>query len=162
MYHTHAHEVAQLGGGLYGPLLVLEPGQPRDTTIDRVLMLSTSGPFAHSPPNVNGDTIPRPLELRKGTTYRLRFLSLAPHDVKLVRLLRDTVLQRWRPVAKDGATLPAHQSIMRPARLTVAIGETWDVELTPSEAREMTLEILTLGRAGLPPVRSRVPVVVRE
>jgi FtsP/CotA-like multicopper oxidase with cupredoxin domain len=162
MYHTHAHEVEQMGGGLYGPLLVLEPGQPRDTTTDRVLMLSTSGPFAQSPPNVNGDTIARPLELRKGTTYRLRFLSLAPHDVKLIRLLADTVLQRWRLLAKDGATVPVQQSVLRPARLTVAIGETWDVEFTPSEAREMTLEILTLGRVGLPPVRSRVPVVVRE
>jgi FtsP/CotA-like multicopper oxidase with cupredoxin domain len=162
MYHTHAHEVAQMGGGLYGPLLVLEPGQPRDTTTDRVFMLSTSGPFAQSPPNVNGDSVARPLELRKGITYRLRFLSLAPHDVKVIRLLADTVLQRWRPLAKDGATLPAHQSGMRPARLTMGTGETWDVELTPAEAREMALEILTLGRAGLAPVRTRVPVVVRE
>jgi hypothetical protein len=51
---------------------------------------------------------------------------------------------------------------MRTARLTMGTGETWDVELTPAEARTMSLEILTLGRAGLAPVRSRVPVVVRE
>ena len=162
MYHTHAHEVDQMGGGLYGPLLVLEPGQQRDTTTDRVIMMSTSGPYAQSPPNVNGDTAVVPLELRKGTTYRLRFLALAPHDVKVVRLLADTVLQRWRPVAKDGATLPAHQAVARPARLMMGTGETWDVELMPSEARELTLDILTTGRVGLPPVRTRIPVYVRE
>ena len=162
MYHTHAHEVDQMGGGLYAPLIVLEPGQQRDTTTDRVIMLSTSGPFAQSPPNVNGDTTVVPLELRKGTTYRLRFLAIAPHDTKAVRLFADTVLQRWRPVAKDGAALPPHQAVSRPARLLMGTGETWDVELTPTEARELTLEIVTAGRAGLAPVRTRIPVYVRE
>ena len=162
MYHTHAHELAQMGGGLYAPLLVLEPGQERDTTADRVFMLSTSGPFAQSPPNVNGDTTGAPFELRKGVTYRLRFLTIAPHDTKVIRLLADTVLQRWRVVAKDGATLPAHQAVVRGARLVMGTGETWDVELTPSAVGQLTLEILTLGRVGLPPVRSRIPVYVRD
>lgn len=162
MYHTHAHEIAQMGGGLYGPLLVLEPGYQRDTTVDRVIMLSTSGPLAQSPPNVNGDTTGAPLELRKGLTYRLRFLAIAPHDTKVIRLLADTALQRWRAVAKDGATLPPHQAIRRGARLIMGTGEAWDVEFTPSEARQLTLEILTLGRGGLPPVRSRIPVYVRD
>ncbi len=160
MYHTHAHEVEQMIGGLYGPLIVLEPGQPRDPMTDRILMLSTSGSAAQSP-NVNGDTTVVPLELRKGTTYRLRFLALAPNEGRLVRLLADTVVQRWRPLAKDGATLPANQAVARPARLAMGTGETWDVELTPSETRELTLEILTVGR-GLPPVRTRIPVRVRD
>jgi hypothetical protein len=30
------------------------------------------------------------------------------------------------------------------------------------EARELTLDILTAGRVGLPPIRSRIPVYVRE
>ena len=162
MYHTHAHEVEQMGGGLYGPLIVLDPGQQRDTTTDRIVMLSTGGPFAQSPPNVNGDTAVVPLELHKGTTYRLRFLAIAPHDTKAIRLLADTVLQRWRPIAKDGAVLPPNQAVLRPARLLMGTGETWDVELTPSEARQLTLEIVTAGRVGLPPVRTRIPVHVRE
>ena len=162
MYHTHAHELAQMGGGLYAPLLVLEPGEQRDSTVDRVLMLSTSGPFAQSPPNVNGDTTGAPIELRKGVTYRLRFLAIAPHDTKVIRLLADTVLQRWRPVAKDGAALPSHQAVMRGARLAMGTGETWDVELTPGAAGQLTLEILSAGRVGLAPVRSRIPVYVRD
>jgi FtsP/CotA-like multicopper oxidase with cupredoxin domain len=161
IYHTHAHEVAQMGGGLYGPLLVLEPGQQRDTTTDRVFLLSTSGSRPQSLPNVNGDTIPAPIELGKGMTYRFRFIAIAPNDGKTIRLLSDTVLQRWRAVAKDGADLPPHQATMRGARLTMGIGETWDVELTPAEARELTLEILTVGR-GLAPIRTRIPVYVRD
>jgi manganese oxidase len=161
MYHTHAHEVAQMGGGLYVPLLVLEPGQQRDTTTDRVLLLSTSGPRVQSLPSVNGDTTPAPIELRKGATYRFRFISIAPHAGKLIRLLSDTTLQRWRPVAKDGADLPPHQATPRGARLLMGIGETWDVELTPADTRELTLEIVTAG-AGLPPIRTRIPVYVRE
>ena len=161
IYHTHAHEVAQMGGGLYGPLLVLEPGQQRDTTTDRVFLLSTSGSRPQSLPNVNGDTIPAPIELGKGTTYRFRFIAIAPNDGKTIRLLSDTVLQRWRAVAKDGADLPPHQATMRGARLTMGIGETWDVELTPAEARELTLEIVTTGR-GLAPIRTRIPVYVRD
>jgi FtsP/CotA-like multicopper oxidase with cupredoxin domain len=162
MYHTHVHEIAQMGGGLYAPLLVLEPGYQRDTTIDRVIMLSTSGPLAESPPNVNGDTTDAPIELRKGVTYRLRFLAIAPHDTKVIRLLADTALQRWRPLAKDGATLPPQQAVMRGARLLMGTGEAWDVEFTPAETRVLTLEILSLGRAGLPPRRSRIPVYVRD
>ncbi len=162
IYHTHAHELAQMGGGLYAPLLVLEPGQRRDTTTDRVLLLSTSGPLAQSPPNVNGDTTPAPLELRKGTTYRLRFIAIAPTDVKVIRLWADTVLQRWRPVAKDGAALPPQQVRARPAHLVMGTGETWDVEVTPTESRDLALEILTLGRVGLAPIRTRIPVHVRD
>ena len=161
IYHTHAHELEQMSGGLYGPLLVLEPGQQRDTTTDRVFLLSTSGAWAHAPPNVNGDTTPPPIEVAKGTIYRFRFIAIAPHDAKFIRLLSDTVLQRWRPLAKDGADLPAHQAVSRLARLTMGTGEAWDVEFTAAEARELALEIVSTGR-GLPPVRTRIPVYVRD
>jgi FtsP/CotA-like multicopper oxidase with cupredoxin domain len=149
-------------GGLYAPLLVLEPGHRRDTTTDRIFLLSTGGPFANSPPNVNGQTSPAAMELRRGTTYRFRFIGIAPHDGKVVRLLSDTVLQRWRAVAKDGADLPRHQAVMRPARFIMGTGETLDVELTPTEARTLTLDILSVGRGGLAPARTAIPLIVRD
>jgi FtsP/CotA-like multicopper oxidase with cupredoxin domain len=162
IYHTHQHELEQMGGGLYAPLLVLEPGHRRDTTTDRIFLLSTGGPFANSPPNVNGQTSPAAVELRRGTTYRFRFIGIAPHDGKVVRLLSDTVLQRWRAVAKDGADLPRHQAVMRPARFIMGTGETLDVELTPTEARTLTLDILSVGRGGLAPARTAIPLIVRD
>ncbi|MDQ4079213.1 MAG: multicopper oxidase domain-containing protein, partial [Gemmatimonadota bacterium] len=162
IYHTHQHEVEQMGGGLYAPLLVLEPGQQRDTTTDRIFLLSTGGPFAHSPPTVNGQTSPPPVELRTGTTYRFRFIGIAPHDGKVVRLFGDTVLQQWRAVAKDGADLPPNQAVRRPARFTMGTGETADFEITPTDAGHLTLDILSVGRVGLPPARTAIPVIVRD
>jgi FtsP/CotA-like multicopper oxidase with cupredoxin domain len=161
MFHTHHEEVRQLGGGLAAPLLVLEPDQPRDTVTDRVFLLSTAGPYADSPPSVNGKAPAEPIELRAGTTYRLRFVSIAPNDGKVVRLLSGDAPVRWRAVAKDGADLPAHQAVMRPAALVMGPGETADVELTVAEPTELVLDILSVGRVGLPPVRSKIPVHVR-
>ena len=161
MFHTHHAETRQLGGGLVAPLLVLDPGQPRDTLTDRVFLLSTAGPFATSPPSINGKAPAEPIELRAGVTYRLRFVSIAPNDGKRVRLMSGEAPVRWRPVAKDGADLPPHQAVMRPAVILMGPGETADFELTVSEPAELALDILTVGRVGLPPVRSVVPVHVR-
>ena len=68
--------------------------------------------------------------------------------------------ERWRPVAKDGADLPSHQAVLRPARASFGAGETGDFEYTPANDGEQTLEIVTIGR-GLPPRTMRVPVYVR-
>jgi FtsP/CotA-like multicopper oxidase with cupredoxin domain len=161
MFHTHHAETHQLGGGLVAPLLVLDPGQPRDTLLDRVFLLSTAGPFATSPPSINGKAPADPIELRAGTTYRLRFVSIAPNDGKVIRLLSGDAPVRWRAVAKDGADLPPHQAVMRPAVILMGPGETADFELTVSEPAELSLDVLTVGRVGLPPVRSAIPVHVR-
>ncbi|HJU65881.1 MAG TPA: hypothetical protein VJ596_09400, partial [Gemmatimonadaceae bacterium] len=121
----------------------------------------TAGPFADSPPSVNGKALADPIELRTGTTYRLRFVSIAPNDGKLVRLVAGGVPVRWRPIAKDGADLPAHQAIARPAVVAMGTGETADFEISVAEPGELSLEIVSFGRVGLPAVRSVVPVHVR-
>ncbi|MGH7710259.1 MAG: multicopper oxidase domain-containing protein, partial [Gemmatimonadaceae bacterium] len=131
IYHTHQDETRQLGAGLFGPLLVLEPGQVRDTVTDRILLMGTAGPFSDSPASLNGLTTAPPMELRAGTSYRLRFINISANENKAVRLLADTAVLRWRALGKDGAALPAHQAVMRPARLLMGAGETWDVELSP-------------------------------
>ena len=41
---------------------------------------------------------------------------------------------RWRPVAKDGADLPAAARGERLARQIVSMGETYDFEYTPTSA----------------------------
>lgn len=158
MYHTHTNEVEQMGAGLFAPLLVLEPGEVRDTLTDRILVLGRGGPMKGAPPSLNGQTTPVPIELRAGTTYRLRVISISPDEGKEVALLADTLLQRWRPTAKDGAALPPHQATPRPARVVMGTGETWDIEYTATTAQELVLQIVT--RSGLPPVRTRVPVRV--
>jgi FtsP/CotA-like multicopper oxidase with cupredoxin domain len=43
MYHSHFHETKQMGSGLYGPIIVLEPGQKFDPETDRVMFFGTAG-----------------------------------------------------------------------------------------------------------------------
>jgi FtsP/CotA-like multicopper oxidase with cupredoxin domain len=159
IYHTHSEEGPQLASGLYGPLVVLEPGAARDTTTDRVILLGVGGPGLDAPPVVDGSAEPAPFRLLAGTTYRLRFINITPSHFRDVRLLADSVVQRWRLFAKDGADLPAHQATVRPAQVTIGAGETYDYEFTPVAAGTLRLEIVSRG-LGRPPRTMQVPIIV--
>ena len=39
IYHTHWHQSGQLVGGLYGPLIVVEPGTKFDPATDKVFII---------------------------------------------------------------------------------------------------------------------------
>ena len=43
IYHTHWHEDLQLSGGLYGPLIVLEPGERYDPGTDHIVIIGLKG-----------------------------------------------------------------------------------------------------------------------
>ena len=43
IYHTHWHDDAQLAGGLYGPLVVVEPGERYDPETDHIAIIGLSG-----------------------------------------------------------------------------------------------------------------------
>jgi hypothetical protein len=159
MYHTHMDEGPQLVTGMYGPMLVLEPGERWDPEADRVVMIGDA---------VVGDTVPRlalngrrtppPMRLRPGRTYRLRFVNIHPAGAALVRLTAagDTTPLRWRPRAKDGADLPAHARAERPARLgRFGVGETYDFDFTPARAMDAVLTVQLEGQTRRLPVRVR-------
>lgn len=160
IYHTHNDESGQLSSGLYGPLIVVEPGQPLDTTLERILLLGAGGPRRDAPPLLNGSAAPPPLELAAGRTYRLRLINIAPSSPKQVRLRADTTVQEWRAFAKDGAYLPAWQRTVQPGLLRLGPGETYDFEFTPAQPRDYVLEVTTFVR-GLPPNVMRAPLRVR-
>ena len=44
MYHTHLHDEEQLSGGLYGPLIVVEPGTKFEPSHEPIAVLSRAGP----------------------------------------------------------------------------------------------------------------------
>lgn len=74
---------------------------------------------------ISGSLTPAPQELEVGRTYRLRTADIAVFRVALnVRLLRDSALVSWRPIAKDGFALPATQAMVRPSVANVPSGET--------------------------------------
>jgi FtsP/CotA-like multicopper oxidase with cupredoxin domain len=145
IYHTHWHKDLQLSGGLYGPLIVVEPGERYDPETDHIVVIGLNGvlrdnerePFA-----LNGSATPAPIVMRAGVANRLRFINITADNVSLTALLVDRLDQTtWKPLAKDGATLPAGQAAPRPARQIVTVGETYDFEIQPSRSQQLWLEV---------------------
>jgi manganese oxidase len=156
IYHTHIDDVKQMESGLYGPLVVLPPGQTFDSTTDHIVTISL-----HEYPDtfdvlMNGSVHPEPIVLRAGVPNRLRIVVIPAAGSGELTLLSDTTPVRWRALAKDGADLPAALATERPARQLVSVGETYDFEVTLKEARQLRLELLD-GKVVL----ARLPVEVR-
>jgi len=145
MYHSHFNESMQMGSGLYGPIIVLEPGERFDPETDRILFFGTAGTtsnpvFGPFPGFVmNGKTQPEAMNLKAGTRYRLRLFNLAGDSPLQVSLDSGTTPISWRPVAKDGYPLPPSQTAPRAAVLVSDPGEIYDFEVTPAGAEELTL-----------------------
>ena len=144
IYHTHWHNFLQLAGGLYGPLIVLRPGQTLDPETDKTLMIGLGGTDdMKSPLLVNGSAQPEPLRMKVGLKYRLRLINITPNNAALqVSLLVGSSFARWRAVAKDGADLPAAQALEREARQVISVGETYDFEFVPAAPGDLRLEVL--------------------
>ena len=72
-------------------------------------------------------------------------------------LARDALRVPWRPVAKDGATLPAADQVPTAEGLPLSIGETRDFEVSPTMSGQLRIEFRAPG-SGL--LIARVPVRV--
>ena len=151
MYHSHFNEAQQMGGGLYGPIIVLEPGQRFDPTTDKVLFFGTAGtttnPIMGPYPLyvMNGQTQPAPMDLKAGTQYRFRVFNLAGDAPLFFSFDGADKPITWRAVAKDGYALPEQQATERPARFFSDPGEIFDFTYTPATPGELAL------RFGPPP-----------
>ena len=142
IYHTHMDETDQLIGGMYGPLLVLEPGEVFDPAIDRVFIIGGSvheGEYRHA--TINGQLQPVPQMFRVGTPYRLRFINISPDATVDLMLAENGVPHRWTSLANDGADLPPPLRVDRVARLRISTGQTYDFTWTPMSPGETTLII---------------------
>ncbi len=117
------------------------------------------GPF----PRVllNGESQPKPMQLRAGSTYRLRLINTRTDYEATVSIFDDEVPAEWRVIAKDGADLPASQATLRAATLTFAAGEIYDVEFTPTAPGTMTLQFGAPRQGPIPGQATDVQVVVR-
>ena len=149
---THWHDDAQLAGGLYGPLVVVEPGERYDAATDHIAIIGLSGVPGGNERSLlvlNGSPKPDPIVMRAGKPNRLRLINITANAYSLWASLAEGVPFRqkmWKPLAKDGATLPAEQTDLRPARQRISVGETVDFELQPSDSRWQWLEVR--GRDG--------------
>jgi len=144
IYHPHADEVRQQQAGLSGALLVLDDPAAFDPTHDVVLLLTVPRLRADSERVlINGRLSSPALELRVGERYRLRLIDIHTFRPSMIaRLTRDAAAAvSWRAIAKDGMDLPPDQATVRPAVQQMGNGETYDFELVPNEAVDLTLTI---------------------
>lgn len=151
IYHTHSPDVHQLTGGVYGPLIVLNPGEQYDPKHDKVLAIgSRDADFYAKEITLNGSETPAPLVLHRGEKYRLRLFNMAPELQANLQLGTAEHPVTWRAIAKDGADLPSRMAITGNARLHIVSGEAYDFEFQPDTVGEIPLQIENeLGHAKL-------------
>ena len=137
MYHTHSHDEVQLAKGLFGAIVVLEPGQSYDASTDHVLMLGLNGAEVGSQGGnrdqvlLNGELGPT-IQMKSGVPNRLRFINItANNDGINVFLLNQFDLGSWTLAAKDGAERTGAQRVTTPSRQAIGVGEIYDFLYTP-------------------------------
>ncbi len=144
IYHTHWHDEFQLTNGIYGPLIVLPPGEKFDPTSDLVFVFSI-GDFdaLHELALINGTPQSKTLELQAGRQYRFRFINISTNNQGMQVSLGDSKGPvEWRIIAKDGADLPSDSKRPSKAQLTITVGETYDVEFSTPTVQDLLLDLL--------------------
>ena len=159
IYHTHSHDIAQLTSGMYGALLVLEPGQTYDPATDKVFVLGRGGPNDLTDPLLlNGCTQPRLMAVLSGHKYRLRFVNITTDDSHVtISLLQKGKPVTWRAIAKDGADLPPQQATVRDAVQMISVGETYDFEFSPEHPGDYELRFYSESGSVVTQIITFVP-----
>ncbi len=160
MYHTHMHN-KQLLDGLYGALIVLNPGETNHPERDKIFLLSQGGsiPFftmdwSQGFNNVhylmNGSNHPETMYLTKGVSYRLRIINISAQLTDyfisqqsgfFISLKHDDSPIKWKLIAMDGMDLPARLFEIRVAdRQRAGHGSTIDFEFTPDQPGDYRFE----------------------
>jgi FtsP/CotA-like multicopper oxidase with cupredoxin domain len=143
-YHSHLHELRQIGSGMYGAIIVTDA--PRDTTKDHLVVAGGGGlPVFHKEGKnfllVNGRTSPRALTMTVGDTNRIRLVSVHSDVALVFRLGTDSTTVRWTPLAVDGADLPRALRTSTLAKVRMGPGETADFTFVPARPGRMELEV---------------------
>jgi FtsP/CotA-like multicopper oxidase with cupredoxin domain len=143
-YHSHLHEMRQIGSGMYGAIIVSDA--PRDPARDHLVVAGGGGlpVFYKQAPNfllVNGRTNPGPLRMTVGETHRIRLVSIHADEILHFRFGTEIQAARWKPLARDGADLPAGLRAATPAVMTMGPGETADFTYVPTQPGTMMLEV---------------------
>lgn len=155
MYHAHIDDVPEQAAGMEGALVVKDSGVATAPDDHVFFLKGIAGDAAH-PLEIDGQADPDTVILHVGRSARFRLINLstanpvpwfslsARPDSEAV-LVEDTMLVRWRPVAKDGRDLPAVGQAPCPATRLVAMGETYDFEYAPIRPGTLRLEVRTNG-----------------
>ena len=162
MYHVHSEHGDQLVSGLYGPLLVLDPGQSFDSLTDRVFVIATGGPGAEPPTIINGKAFPDTMVMLAGVTYRLRLINITADGAHRLSLRGPMGIAAWRMIGRDGRSPSAGEGGVEAAQENTAAGVTRDYEFTPTAPGDYSLSSRTI-LAGRPTGEiTTVPIRVRK
>jgi manganese oxidase len=158
-YHSHLHEMRQIGSGMYGAIIVSDA--PRDTTRDHLIVAGGGGlpVFYKQAPNfllVNGQIVASQLRMTVGDTNRIRIVSIHADEILHFRFGTAEAVARWKPLARDGADLPPALRDAKLAVMEMGPGETADFTYVPTQPGRMALEVWIRGGQ-----RVVVPVEVR-
>ena len=147
IYHTHFNDYVQTATGLYGALIVTEPGRAFSPGTDHVFVIGQHGfDEVKDPLLLNGSATPAPATWRAGT-HRIRLIGMTPNIDTHVRLTRDGAPIAWTPRARDGADLPDALRQPAPAAVDVYPGQTYDYDVV-AEPGELRLEGVLDGDAN--------------
>ena len=143
IYHSHLNDIYQLSGGLYGPLIVLPPGETFDSRTDHVKIWGWNNPQPSGPQDfdLNGLREQPDAEAVVGETHRFRVIHIAPAGQLTAWLTRDGEVIPISLFAKDGADLPLHQRVPVDELPRLGVGETADFTWTPTEPGVYELRI---------------------
>jgi manganese oxidase len=145
MYHTHLHDNRQLTSGLYGAMLVVDPGETFDESTDHVFVMGRDGPDPKAPAVLNGLRDPQ-VVWKAGERHRVRLINITPSDIFSVTLQSNQGPVTWRPLTKDGAPVPPARCEPRPAKQLIGAGETYDFEYeAPAGRHNLWLEVRSPG-----------------
>lgn len=139
IYHTHWQDVDQLNAGLYGPLIVLEPGQQFRPEQDVPLVAGLTVKDTDGPLLINGLEHSE-ITVRAGRV-RLRLINITPNNTALIYTLKLADKKTtWRRLAKDGMELPEARQVPCESVQQVGVGETYDFEITAAAGDDFNLE----------------------
>jgi manganese oxidase len=146
IYHTHMKDLSQLSSGLYGPIIVVPPGESFHPEKDNVFIIARTGKRKDGELQLNGSAKPIPQQWEPGVQHRLRFVNISPNNPVNVSLTQNDAPLSWSSFAKDGAALPPQQVANQPAVLVIAPGETYDflVSIKRQSNVQLTIEIPAL------------------
>jgi FtsP/CotA-like multicopper oxidase with cupredoxin domain len=151
IYHTHLDDEVQLAGGLYGAMVVIDPGEKFDPEIEKIFLISGWGGPRSADNQIpisgllNGNPQPANLHWHVGQSYRVRLINVSSVIVGVLSITGQHSPEHWRAHAKDGMDLPQNQAVVQDAKLTIAPGETYDFEYQPSHPGTMKMEFKALA-----------------
>jgi FtsP/CotA-like multicopper oxidase with cupredoxin domain len=160
IYHTHMHN-RQLLDGLYGALIVLNPGETYNPERDKILLISQGGSdiiftkdwskgFSNLQYLLNGSNKPDMMYLKKSVSYRFRIINISaqltdyfvsPQSGFFISLKLDGIPVKWKLIAIDGMEMPVRLHETKDAdRQRAGHGSTIDFEFTPDRTGDYRFE----------------------